>query len=600
VRIRNIDVPGGSSFTGAASINNDGLITGIYFDSGSAFHGFIDQNGTLTLFDAPLAGQGAGQGTVVVGVDDAGQIAGSYVDALGVDHGFLLDHGVYSVLNDPLGIHGTTVSAINSAGQIVGYFLDTNFVLHGFRYSGGSNGTFSTYMVPFSKGTQIQGINAGGAIVGEYTDGNGTIHGFSYDNGSFKTLDDPLATNGTDANGINDLGQIVGEYMDGTGTHGFLYAGGVYTNLSGPIGSSSLVPQGINDGGRLVGAYPDATFHVHGFETLATPNDLNGDGTADVLWRNGNGGLADWSMNGASINGSGVTYQGNPITPDASWSIAGAADFNGDGKVDQLWRQSSGALAMWLMNGSTVTSSTSITFQGSALVPDASWSVAGTGDFNADGSADLLWRQSSGTLAIWDMNGATATSSSTVTYQGGAIVPDASWSVAGVGDFNSNGCADILWRQGSGALAIWDMNGSTVTSSSTVTFQGGAIAPDASWGIAGIGDFNSDGNADILWRQASTGSLALWLMNGSAVKSSAAITYQGNVVSPDASWKIVEIGDFNNDGSSDILWRNDNGAMTQWIMNGSQIMSTATPSAQGSPIAPDANWNVQAKPTNFG
>ncbi len=43
---------------------------------------------------------------------------------------------------------------------------------------------------------------------------------------------------------------------------------------------------------------------------------------------------------------------------DPSWSIIGAADFNGDGRSDLLWRQSgSGMLAEWLMDGSQITSS---------------------------------------------------------------------------------------------------------------------------------------------------------------------------------------------------------------------------------------------------
>ena len=33
------------------------------------------------------------------------------------------------------------------------------------------------------------------------------------------------------------------------------------------------------------------------------------------------------------------------------WSIAGVGDFNGDGKADVLWWHTSGAVYMWLMNG---------------------------------------------------------------------------------------------------------------------------------------------------------------------------------------------------------------------------------------------------------
>jgi hypothetical protein len=53
-----------------------------------------------------------------------------------------------------------------------------------------------------------------------------------------------------------------------------------------------------------------------------------------------------------------------------SWSIAGSNDFNGDGKSDILWQNSStGQRAIWLMNGTTRTSSVSL-----AIVA-TSWSV---------------------------------------------------------------------------------------------------------------------------------------------------------------------------------------------------------------------------------
>ena len=34
------------------------------------------------------------------------------------------------------------------------------------------------------------------------------------------------------------------------------------------------------------------------------------------------------------------------------------------------------------------------------------------------------------------------------------------------------------------------------------------------WRIAGVGDFNADGKADILLRHANTGALSTWTMNG--------------------------------------------------------------------------------------
>ena len=576
------------------AINNNGEIVGEY-ETNIDYLGFADIGGTFTTLSGPLIAESNG----ALGVNDLGQVVGYYEDSFFHTHGFLFSGGINTTLNDPKANDQTVASGINDAGQIVGLYIDASSHTHGFKYG---SGTYTDIDVPGANNyTAASGINAAGQIVGTFQDGIG-YHGFLDVNGSFTTVDDPLATSGTYANGINDRGEIVGTYSDNLGVHGFRYSNGVYTTIDFPNVTTTRL-SGINNAGQIIGYYATTPGLAIAHGLIAQPNinsDFNGNGTSDILWRSSNGALVDWSMNGSTISGSGyVTYQGNQIAPDASWSIADISDFNADGSADVLWRQSSGALALWSMNGTTVTSSNAVTSQGNAVAPDASWSVAGTGDFGGDGKADILWRQSSGALTLWQMNGASISSSNAVTYQGNAVAPDASWSVAGVADFSGDAKADLLWRNANGALALWQMNGATVTSSSTVTYQGNAIAPDASWSVAGVGDFNSDGSADILWRQ-SGGSLAIWLMNGSLVQSSGAIKCQGNPVAPDASWKVVEIGDFNGDGNSDILWRNDNGTMAEWLMNGSQITQSLVPSSQGSPAAPDGSWTVQAKPTNFG
>ncbi len=39
-----------------------------------------------------------------------------------------------------------------------------------------------------------------------------------------------------------------------------------------------------------------------------------------------------------------------------AWSVVGTADFNGDGKGDILWQDTSGNIAIWLMNGASILS----------------------------------------------------------------------------------------------------------------------------------------------------------------------------------------------------------------------------------------------------
>ncbi len=339
-----------------------------------------------------------------------------------------------------------------------------------------------------------------------------------------------------------------------------------------------------------------------GFGTDSLPaahDDFNGDGTADVLWRDSSGqGLADWSMTGGSISSATITSNGSVVAPDSSWSVSGISDFDGDGRTDVLWRSTNGSLVEWSMNGSTISSSSAVTFGGAAVTPDSSWSVAAVGDFNGDGKSDVLWRNASGEATVWLMNGSTVVSSADVTSNGAAVAPGASWSVAGVGDFNGDGYSDILWRNSSGEIVDWQMNGTTIQSAADLTSNGAAVAPDSSWSVAGIGDFDGNGSSDILWRNTS-GSLVEWLMNGSTIVSSGSITSGGTAITPDASWHVVTIGDFDGNGASDILWRSDSGVLAEWLMNGTAITSSVTPNAGAGAVTPGGSWTTLAKPTDF-
>jgi hypothetical protein len=66
------------------------------------------------------------------------------------------------------------------------------------------------------------------------------------------------------------------------------------------------------------------------------------------------------------------------------------SDFNGDGKADILWQNSStGERLIWLMNGTTYTSTVNLGFVATSL------SITGSSDFNGDGKSDILLQNSS-------------------------------------------------------------------------------------------------------------------------------------------------------------------------------------------------------------
>jgi serralysin len=146
-------------------------------------------------------------------------------------------------------------------------------------------------------------------------------------------------------------------------------------------------------------------------------------------------------------------------------------------------------------------------------------------------------------------DGTTVTTASLLGSTPTADVPD---------DFNGDGRSDILWRQAStGSVFEYQMSGFQTTAV-------GYIGGNQDWSIIGTGDFNGDGRSDILWRQASTGSVFEYQMNGF---QTTAVGYVGG----NQDWSIIGTGDFNGDGRSDILWRQaSTGSVFEYQMNGFQ------------------------------
>src|SRR5213595_3084123 len=189
--------------------------------------------------------------------------------------------------------------------------------------------------------------------------------------------------------------------------------------------------------------------------------------------------------------------------------VCAPMDFDGDCKSDVLWRNSAtGEDYVWLMNGLTIATGGSLT-----TVGDPAWQIQGTGDFDGDGKADILWRNAvTGENYIWLMNGLTIASQGSINV----VDPTSGWQIQGIGDFDGDGRADILWRDlSTGENYIYLMNGWTIAARGLVNI----VEPSSFWELKGIGDFDGDGKADILWRNSSTGENYVYFMNGWAIGS---------------------------------------------------------------------------------
>lgn len=263
-------------------------------------------------------------------------------------------------------------------------------------------------------------------------------------------------------------------------------------------------------------------------------------------------------------------------------------DADRDGHMDLLWQhQSTGQLAAWMMDGAMQVAGTALT---PSQVEDTDWKVVGAGDLDGDGSSDLVWQHvGDGRVAAWFMSGLTLRSGELLSI---ARVDDLQWRIGAVSDLDGDGRADLLWRHaGDGRLAIWLMQGQQVLSAFELgnAWNGLLAEPDPNWQLVGAADFTGagTGSRDILWHHQTTGEIRVWWMSGSHLVESVP-TDPPSV--PDVAWQIRAVGDLNGDGSPDLIWQHTaDGRVAVWFMDGLRLVEGRLLSP---PQVPDTNWHI--------
>ncbi len=277
--------------------------------------------------------------------------------------------------------------------------------------------------------------------------------------------------------------------------------------------------------------YPQFSFVV---------DDVTGDGKQDLVF-------TAQTYSSAAITvlpGTGNGAFGAPIT--SITAQAGAAlpltgDFNGDGKRDLLLGN------IYFGNGDG-------TFTQGPAAPAASASVLNytIGDFNKDGKDDLAAYTPQG-ISIYLSNGDGTFTATGPTYAGiyGAYTLD-------VTDIDGDGNLDLVVGQGQSGLYLPPQNGQGIImflmGNGDGTFRGAANYPHAAGsgyhGAFAAGDFNKDGNVDVLTLASGAGNsvTGLQLLTGNGKGALTPQTINTSVVP-----SFVAAADIDGDGKLDAV-----------------------------------------------
>ena len=297
-------------------------------------------------------------------------------------------------------------------------------------------------------------------------------------------------------------------------------------------------------------------------DQLVGVGDLNGDGRNDVVGRRADNKVLKF------YPGRGDGGFGRARVLGADWSgysaTLGVGDFNGDGHADLVVRKGE---ALLLLPG------TGKVALGAAVPLPRSWAgydlVTGMGDVTNDGLPDLVARKKTGMTFVYPGDGKGGLG---MRFGPFTNFQDVDF-LAGAGQVAGSSANDLVGRRPNGRLVVFANRGGRSLDGIEPT---GTSFGDTNL-VLTVGDWNGDGFADVLTRQASTGTMLLRAGDGKGGFAAPLVASKG--------WGsvslIAAVGDITGDGYPDLMGQPSGGAMRIYPGNGSTGFRSSFP-AHGS------------------